>query len=302
MKRVLKWIGIVLGSLVVLVGLTAVILHFVGQSRLEAAPDVTTRPVTVPTDAAAIARGEHLANSVSLCAGCHGENFAGDVLIDGEIGVYVAAPNLTAGRGGVGATLSDADWEQAIRHGVGGDGRTLIIMPSSFYSHYSDEDMGALIAYFKQLPAVDSDLEPRRVGFPGTILGGVVAYADFTHVGRIEHEQVGMMAMPVEGTTAEYGEYLSYIGVCRECHAANFAGSFTPDGPPMGPNLTPGGELQGWTEADFVTLIRTGVKPTGTQVNAEEMPWEMYSGMTDGELQALWAYLQSLPALPNNPE
>jgi hypothetical protein len=70
----------------------------------------------------------------------------------------------------------------------------------------------------------------------------------------------------------------------------------------MGPNLTPAGELQGWAQADFITLIRTGVKPTGTQVDAEEMPWDMYSGMTDVELEALWAYLQSLPALPNNPE
>jgi hypothetical protein len=32
------------------------------------------------------------------------------------------------------------------------------------------------------------------------------------------------------------------------------------------------------------------------------MPWDMYSRMTDVELEALWAYLQSLPALPNNPE
>ena len=300
MKRVLKWIGIVIGSLVVLVGLTAVSLHFVGQSRLESAPEVTTRPVTVPTDAAAIAQGEHLAHNVSLCAGCHGADLSGDMMLDGELGSYVAAPNLTSGQGGVGATFSDTDWEQAIRHGVGGDGRTLVIMPSSLYSQYSDEDMGALIAYLKQLPAVDTDFGPRQMGFPGTVIGGVLGYADFTHVDRIDHEQVGMTA-PLEGATVEYGEYLSYIGACRECHAANFAGNFAPDGPPMGPNLTPGGELQGWTEEDFVSAIRTGMKPTGTQLS-EEMPWEMYSGMTDVELQALWAYLQSLPVLPNNPE
>jgi mono/diheme cytochrome c family protein len=297
MKRVLKWLGIIVVVLVVLVG----VLHFVGKARLEKAPEVATRPVTVPTDAEAIARGEHLANDVSLCVGCHGADFSGDVFLDGEIGMYVAAPNLTSGQGGVGATLSDADWERAIRHGVGGNGRTLVIMPSNLYSHYSDEDMGALIAYLKQVPAVDSDWKLRQVGFPGSILGGIMGYAEFTHIGRIDHEQVGVAA-PAEGATAEFGEYLSQIGACRECHGPNLAGNFTPDTSPMGPNLTPSGELQGWAQADFVTLIRTGVKPTGTQVDTEQMPWDMYSRMTDVELEALWAYLQSLPALPNNPE
>jgi mono/diheme cytochrome c family protein len=128
-----------------------------------------------------------------------------------------------------------------------------------------------------------------------------MGYAEFTHIGRIDHEQVGVAA-PAEGATAEFGEYLSQIGACRECHGPNLAGNFTPDTSPMGPNLTPSGELQGWAQADFVTLIRTGVKPTGTQVDTEQMPWDMYSRMTDVELEALWAYLQSLPALPNNPE
>lgn len=54
MKRVLKWIGIVLAGLVGLVLLTAVILHFVGLSRLNNAPEVATKPFTRPgTDALA---------------------------------------------------------------------------------------------------------------------------------------------------------------------------------------------------------------------------------------------------------
>ena len=297
MKRVLKWIGIVLAVLVVLAG----VLHFVGKGRLEKAPEVTTRPVDVPTDTEAMARGEFLVHNVSGCIFCHGDNLEGDVLLDGELGSYIPAPNLTSGQGGIGATYSDADWELALRHGVGADGRTLVIMPSRFYAHYSDEDMGAMIAYLKQVPPVDSDLQPRRMGFPGTVLGGVVGYNEFTQVGRIDHEQVGQNS-PAEGATAEYGEYLSQIGMCRECHAENLAGNVGEDGPPPGPNLTPGGELQGWTEDDFITLIRTGVKPTGTEIDGEMMPWEMYRNLSDTELQALWAYFQSLPALSNNSE
>ena len=297
MKRVMKWVGIVVGVLVVLVG----VLHFVGKGRLDSAPEVAVRPVDVPTDAAAIARGEHIAKNVSGCALCHGHDFGGDILLDGELGSYIPAPNLTAGRGGVGETYSDADWELALRHGVGPDGRTLVIMPSRFYAYYSDEDLGAVIAYFRQLPPVGSDLEPRHMGFPGTVMGGTVGYSEFTQVGRIDHEQVGTNN-PVEGATAEYGEYLSQVGMCRECHADNLAGVVGEDGPPPGPNLTPGGELQGWTEDDFMTLIRTGVKPSGTTIDGENMPWETYQNMTDVELQALWVYLQSLPALPNNSE
>ena len=90
------------------------------------------------------------------------------------------------------------------------------------------------------------------------------------------------------------------IAMCGECHAANFAGVVGSDGPPPGPNLTPGGELGDWTEADFIQTIRTGQTPSGEQLDSEQMPWATFSQMSDTELQAIWAYLQSLPALPDN--
>ena len=62
------------------------------------------------------------------------------------------------------------------------------------------------------------------------------------------------------------------------------------------PNLTSGGEMVAWSEQDFFTTIRSGVTPSGRQLN-EEMPWKFYGQMTDEELKALWLYLQSLPAL-----
>lgn len=299
MKRVLKWIGIgllVLVGILVVVGITG---HFVGKSRLEKAPEVVTKPVAVPTDADAIARGDYLVNTVSFCSECHGENLAGEVFLDGEIGLYVTAPNLTAGAGGIGGTYSDEDWELAIRHGVGADGRVLVIMPSHFFQHYSDEDMGALIAYLKTVPPVDNDLGTRSIGFPGSIMGGFVAFDEFTHVNGIDHANLGTVA-PAEGATAEYGQYMTNIAMCGECHAVNLAGIVGNDGPPPGPNLTPGGELSDWNEADFINTIRTGQKPSGEQLDGEQMPWPSYSQLSDTELQAIWAYLSSLPALPDN--
>ncbi len=113
MKRVLKWIGIGLLVLVGIIVVGGIVLNFTGKSRMNNAPEVATKPVTVPTDAAAVARGDHLVNTVSSCRLCHGKQLEGEAIIDGEIGLYVAAPNLTSGAGGIGATYSDADWERA---------------------------------------------------------------------------------------------------------------------------------------------------------------------------------------------
>ena len=102
------------------------------------------------------------------------------------------------------------------------------------------------------------------------------------------------------GATKEYGEYISFIGGCRDCHGPNLAGNVPGSFAPYGPNLTPGGELARWQEADFVNAIRTGQTPTGRTLS-DDMPWKKYGRMTDEELKALWAYISSLEALPNNP-
>jgi mono/diheme cytochrome c family protein len=302
MKRALKWVGIGFGGLVGILLIAVVVLHFVGKSRLNNAPEVATEPVTALPDETAVARGEHLVNVVSECRECHGDRLEGSSFIDGEIGIYLAAPNLTSGKGGIGAAYTDADWERAIRHGIGGDNRVLAIMPSNYFSHYSDADMAAIIAYLKTVPPVDSDFGPRRIGFPGSIMGGVVGFNDFTRINGIDHANVDAKA-PVEGVTPEYGHYLVNIAACSECHAANLAG-ISPaegeDGPSPGPNLTPGGELGSWTEADFINTIRTGQTPSGRRLDSEQMPWATFSQMSDTELQAIWAYLHSLPALPDN--
>jgi mono/diheme cytochrome c family protein len=98
------------------------------------------------------------------------------------------------------------------------------------------------------------------------------------------------------GVTVEYGQYLART--CEDCHADRLNGKLF--GPPgqeyLSPNLTPGGELSGWTEKDFITTIRSGVTPTRKPLN-QDMPWKYYSQMTDDELKAIWLYLQSLPAL-----
>ena len=93
--------------------------------------------------------------------------------------------------------------------------------------------------------------------------------------------------------TVEYGHYLTQY--CHLCHGPDLAGGS--EGPGSGVNLTPGGELGTWTEADFIKALRMGVTPTGRYLNPEMMPWKEVGQMTDDELKAIWLYLQSLPAI-----
>jgi cytochrome c553 len=84
MMKVLKWIGIVLGILIGIVVIVGLSLHLYGRSRAANAPEIAGKPVPIPTDAEAIARGEHLVRNVTLCAGCHGENLEGTDFINNE--------------------------------------------------------------------------------------------------------------------------------------------------------------------------------------------------------------------------
>ena len=292
--KILKRIGIILGGLIGLIVILVALLHFVGNGRLNSAAAVSGKSVIVPTDADAVARGKHLA-TISSCNECHAPDLSGTAFQDGAPIGYIPAANLTPG--GIGGDYTDADWELAIRHGVAPDGRTLVIMPSYHYDSYSDEDLGALIAYLKSVPAVTDDLGERNITFPGTIIFGVFGYSAWG-AAAVDHANISGTA-PAMGETADYGGYLINITSCGSCHADNLAGNADPNAGPLGPNITMGGELQEWSKEDFLTLMRTGTKPTGTQIS-DEMPWRAYSAMSDEELGAIWLYLQEVDALPDN--
>lgn len=296
--KVLRWIGLVLGGLIALVAIAAVVLFFIGRGNLASAPEVSVASVTVSDDPESIKRGEHLAR-ISSCGECHSAQLEGRPFIDEAPIGYIPAANLTSGEGGVGQFYTDEDWARAIRHGVAADGRTIAIMPSNHYAKYGDEDLADLIAYLKQVPPVDSDFGPREIMFPGNIIFGVLANSSWA-VNVIDHAAVGGSA-PAAGPTAEYGEYLINIASCNSCHAENLAGYYGEDGPP-GPNLTVLPER--WTEEGFAEAVRTGFTPDGRQLESanDMMPWPNYAGMSDDEVNAIWAYLNTLEPLPDNEE
>ncbi len=292
-RRALKWIGIVLGGLVAVLAVAFAVMYVAGGAKFNKTYTVPAESITIPTDAVAVQRGEHLA-TINICTRCHGQDLSGNLDFDIPGLVTIPTPNLTAGAGGIGSFYIDADWVRAIRHGVGHDGRGLYIMPSQAFHSLSDEDLGAMIAYVRSRPAVDNQLPPRSIGPLGRVMGML---GMFPPPSTEQIDQSGPRpAAPPRGVTAAYGGYLTHT--CTECHGANLNGA--PFGPPgqqvPTPNLTRGGELGGWSEQDFFTAMRTGLTPKGHQLD-QEMPWPYYGQMTDDELRAIWLYLQSLPAL-----
>jgi mono/diheme cytochrome c family protein len=293
-RKALKWIGIILGVLVGVIVIFAVTMFIMGTSRLNKTYHVEPAVLSIPEDAVAIQRGEYL-YSIS-CAGCHGEDLAGKAILDDPALGYFPASNLTSGQGGIG-NYTVTDLVRAVRHGVGADGKPLMVMPAKAYWYFSDQDLGAILAYVKAAPAVDNEMGEKNAKSLGRILLALGFFGDILSAESIDHSGPRPSA-PDHGVTVEYGEYLVNTGDCRNSHGPNLAGVQPPEpGAPFSANLTPGGVLAIWSADDFIETMRTGNTPYGRQLDSNFMPWKEYGRMNDDDLTALFLYLQSLSAL-----
>lgn len=296
MKRLMRWIGITVGMLAVLALLLAVGIYFRSEMIVNQTYAASPDEIAVTTDAAVIARGEHLANYVSVCVDCHGTKLEGGIVVDDPALGRIVAPNLTTGQGGVGGQLTDADIVRVLRYGILPDGRSAQVMPSDDYQHLSDADLAAIIAYVRSVPPQDSNLpanEIRPLGRTLLALGQLpIIMAE-----RVD-AQLEQPATVEAAVSLEYGQYLGRIAGCTGCHGPGLSGGPIPAAPPDWPqaaNLTPSGEVGQWTEADFINTIRTGITPAGKTLD-QRMPWFRYRSMTDDELKAIWLFIQSVPA------
>ena len=293
----MKWvkrIGMVVASLVVLVCVLAGTIYAVTLKAWSRTYDVQGRALTIPTDSGTIARGRHLATAIVKCVDCHGLDLGGTRFIDDPgLGLLVSS-NLTSGKGGVIRRYDDAMLERAIRHGVRSDGRGLRIMPSFEMQHLADDDLAAIIAYVRSVPPVDRELPETRLKFLARALY-VAGQFPLYEAERMDHAFKPPATVPVT-VTREYGAYQARIGGCQGCHGETLSGGKIPGAPPEWPpaaNITPT-VLAAYKEADFTTLLRTGVRPSGVKVN-DAMPWRFAKDMTDDEIRAVWLYLQTVP-------
>jgi mono/diheme cytochrome c family protein len=299
MKKVLKWIGIVLLVLAVIIVAAMFMFRSKYQGMAKERYEVNVPNVAILTDSASMVRGESLANS--MCTGCHGGDLAGkDFFNDPTVGIIYSA-NITPG--GRPKTYSDADYIRAIRYGVKPDGSGMFVMPVTEMNQMSDADLGALIGYLKSMPASDKPTPANDLTFLSEVMAGAGMFGTLYNCTLLDLQDASVRTAPEFGETLAFGEYTLKIHGCNACHGDELNGFKSPDPvSPPGANLTPAGNLGKWSYEQFAETLWTGKTPEGKVLDPKFMPWEAYRLMTDTEKKALFMYLQSVPAKEDAPE
>jgi mono/diheme cytochrome c family protein len=248
--------------------------------------------------ARAVDRGKHLVEARFACRQCHGMSFGGGTMVDVAPIGRILGPNLTLGRGSHTANYRAADWDRIVRHGILPSGNPAV-MPSEDFETVSDQELSDVISYIRSMPPVDSVVPPIVTGPLGKVLmatGKMRLAVDLI----TDHHATHAVYPPASVATIDFGKHLATV--CAGCHHADFAGGQISGGDPSWPpskNLTPHPQALGrWSYAQFKSTFQTGTRPDGTTLKA---PMSMIVGyakkMSDVEVEALWKYLQSLPAI-----
>ena len=284
MLRVLIWIISGLAVLAILLALWAWFAssRVLGQVHPAAAERLGRPSPALLADAGRQAR-------ILGCVSCHGERLEGRMMFDGGPFAKVWAPNLTA----LAAEASDQQLAQAIRQGIGHDGRALFIMPSPQYSRLSDGEVAALIAWIRTQPRHGEQVS----GIEWGPIGRVVLAAGRlpSALERVEEFRV---KQPFNSGPAHQAGRKIAAQVCSECHGADLSG-----GEPVPDVFAPGLSIAGaYDQAQFTRLLRTGVSPSGRNLGLmQEIAEKDTRHLTDEEITQLFQYLQARAQMVQDP-
>jgi mono/diheme cytochrome c family protein len=256
---------------------------------------------------APVERGKYLVNTILTCQNCHtpkGERGAPIFERDLSIGLTwdeppfkVTASNITQDKEtGIG-NWSDADIRRALQKGERPNGvRLAAIMPSDFYEILTPGDLDAVVAYLKTVKPVKQETPTPiyRIALPRHIPPG--ADKPFSEADMADKVKKGF--------------YLATIGHCMECHtpmvqgkrdfeSAYGKGGFDFRGPwgvSTSRNITshPTKGIGAWNDAEIKRAITHGVSKDGSRLKPP-MGYEFYVNMTEGDLDAIVAYLRTVP-------
>lgn len=313
LRYLLYLLGIAFAAILLIVGYIKLFLPNVG-----AAPDLT-----VEITEERIAHGKYLANHVMLCMDCHAVR---------DFSLYAGPPKPgTLGGGGdvfdqnmgfpgrfVSRNLTptalnewtDGEIFRAITSGVSRDGTALFpVMPYPHYSKMAEEDIHAVIAYLRSLEPIENELESSNPDFPVNLLINTMPV------------KADLSEKPSNEDVVEYGRYMITAAACTDCHTRMENGAFVgepyaggneytlPDGSVIrAANITPHQTtgIGSWTKEQFVTRFKMYVDssyvPQQVQPGQMQtlMPWQMYGGMSEEDLGAIYEYLRTIPAVENS--
>ena len=267
-------------------------------------------------------RGKYLVTGVMACGNCHTpKDAAGAPIMDRELsgGITFTIPpfngiasNITPDREtGIG-NWTDDDIKRALTHGARPanarlPGVPLAVMAASFFKALLPEDQTAIVAYLRSV-------KPVRNAVPDPVYRVPVRHDAYPEADA--GYTADMMRDPVKR-----GSYLVTIGHCMECHSPRERGvsdysrnglgkggrrfssadvkGFPADWPgATAPNITshPEKGLGRWSDAEIKRGITQGVSRDGRKL-LPPMDFKSYSGMTDADLNAIVAYLRTVPPL-----
>jgi mono/diheme cytochrome c family protein len=115
------------------------------------------------------------------------------------------------------------------------------------------------------------------------------------------------VAVAADAAEVARGAYLANAADCAACHTDSahhgrpYAGGralATPFGSFDSPNITPDPEtgIGRWSETQFLRALHDGVRADGRNL-FPVFPYPSFTGITDADARAIWAYLRALPAV-----
>ena len=161
-------------------------------------------------------------------------------------------------------------------------------MPSRSLHDMSDRDLAALITYLRSQPAVAHTVGKRHLTWMSCLILGAHAF-EMSHTLPVS----GPVADVPEGMTSAYGEYMTKLLTCRDCHGPDLKGGRRDQFPPVGPNLL---ALVSTHElAQFDGALRRGTSARdGHSLDPTKMPYLTFANLNDSEVGAIYTYLQTL--------
>lgn len=247
------------------------------------------------------------------CVGCHTEQrdgaepYAGGRELKTPFGTFYG-PNLTPHpQAGIGR-WTEQDFFRAMRDGERPDGAHYYpAFPYPSFTRIVEQDLRDLWAYLRSLPPSSRENRPHELDWPYRwrwLLAGWKLL--FFSPGPSQPE-------PSRSETVNRGAYLTNaLGHCGECHTPrNFLGALKNDrhlagakvGEATATNLTPTG-LQKVSDDYLREVLQTGLTPEGDILSEAmgEVVKNTTSQLAPQDLDALIAYLRSLPPLPDEPK